>query len=104
MRFRAEPPVHRNKLYFLTFVKKTISCLILSVELESQGPHSGGPLGRLGARGAYSFKPSAGIAGKCTQNRLQISPIYVSAPNSPLLWHTKCTLQRCTQRPKRVEQ
>ena len=28
--------------------------------------------------GAYSFKTSAGIAGKWTQNLLQISPIYVS--------------------------
>ena len=56
------------------------------------------------AWGAYSFKPSAGIAGKCTQNRLQISPIYVSAPNSLLLLHTKCTLQWRTQRPQRVEQ
>ena len=52
--------------------------------------------------GACSFKPSAGIAGKCTQNRLQISPIYVSSPNSLLLLHTKCTLQRRTQRPQRV--
>ena len=41
--------------------------------------------------GAYSFKPSAGIAEKCTQNLLQISPIYVSTPNSLLLLHTKCT-------------
>ena len=54
--------------------------------------------------GAYSFKPSAGIAGKCTQNLLQISPIYVSTPNSLLLLHTKCTLQIRTQRPQRVEQ
>lgn len=54
--------------------------------------------------GAYSFKPSAGIAGKCTQNLLQISPIYVSTPNSLLLLHTKCTLQSRTQRPQRVEQ
>ena len=54
--------------------------------------------------GAYSFKPSAGIARKCTQNRLQISLTYVSRPNSLLLLHTKCTLQRRTQRPQRVEQ
>ena len=60
--------------------------------------------GWIRAWGAYSFKPSAGIAGKCTQNRLQISLIYVSAPNSPLLLHTKCTFQRRTQRPPRVEQ
>ena len=27
--------------------------------------------------GAYSFKPSAGIDGKCTQNLLQISPYQI---------------------------
>ena len=72
--FLTGAPLDTNHIYccFCTFKQRTITmktaCFLYNNHLGKV----------LSAWGAYSFKPSAGIAGKCTQNRLQIPPIYVS--------------------------